>query len=111
MTGSLDGDSVTLEIAYDDTAPNPGYTVYADGTIGSNGTMAGTCTTSANQSCTWETTSGGAVKDTWYAADGTEIGPVIWGAFAIIQQVENDPCAGIHGLQYASPDHPGLGGW
>jgi hypothetical protein len=47
----------------------------------------------------------------WYAADGTEIGPVIWGQFAIIQQVENDPCAGIHGLQYLSPDHPGFGGW
>ena len=47
----------------------------------------------------------------WHAADGTEIGPVIWGAFAIIQEVENDPCAGIHGLQYLSPDHPGFGGW
>ncbi len=47
----------------------------------------------------------------WYNADGTEIGPVIWGAFAIIQEVENDPCAGIHGLQYLSPDHAGLGNW
>jgi hypothetical protein len=47
----------------------------------------------------------------WYQPDGTEIGAVIWGAFAIIQQVENDPCAGIHGLQYSSPDHNGLGGW
>jgi len=47
----------------------------------------------------------------WYNAEGIEIGPVIWGQFAIIQQVENDPCAGIHGLQYSSPDHPGLGGW
>lgn len=47
----------------------------------------------------------------WYAADGTEIGPVIWGSFAIIQEVENDPCGGIHGLQYLSPDHAGLGGW
>ena len=47
----------------------------------------------------------------WYAADGTEIGPEIWNAFAIIQQVENDACAGIHGAQYISPDHPGLGGW
>jgi len=53
------------------------------------------------------TTDGGV----WYNADGTEIGPVIWGAFAIIQQVENDPCAGIHGLQYVSPDRAGLGGW
>ena len=47
----------------------------------------------------------------WYAADGTEIGPVIWGEFAIIQEVENDPCYGIHGVQYLSPDHPGFGGW
>ena len=45
----------------------------------------------------------------WYAADGTEIGPVIWGAFAIIQQVENDPGAGVHGAQYISPAGPGLG--
>ena len=47
----------------------------------------------------------------WYAADGTEIGPVIWGAFAIVEEVENDPCAGLHGVQYHSPDHAGLGGW
>lgn len=47
----------------------------------------------------------------WYAADGTEIGPEIWGAFAIIQQVENDPCLGVEGIQYLSPDHAGFGGW
>ncbi len=47
----------------------------------------------------------------WYTADHTEIGPVIWGEFAIIQQVENDPCLGLHGVQYISPDHSGLGGW
>jgi len=34
-----------------------------------------------------------AVDGIWYTADGTEIGPVIWGAFAIIQEVENDSCA------------------
>ena len=47
----------------------------------------------------------------WYNADGTEIGPVIWGQFATIQEVENDECAGIEGVQYLSPDHPGFGGW
>lgn len=47
----------------------------------------------------------------WYNSDGTEIGPVIWGEFAIIQEVENDPGAGVHGVQYVSPDHPGFGGW
>lgn len=53
------------------------------------------------------TASGGV----WYNADGIEIGPVIWGQFAIVQQVENDGCAGIHGLQMNSPDHAGLGNW
>lgn len=46
-----------------------------------------------------------------YGADGTEIGPVIWGQFAIIQQVYNDPCGGATGLEYLSPDHAGFGGW
>ncbi len=49
------------------------------------------------------------VDGTWYRADGTEIGPDIWGEFAIVQQVENDPCAGIHGVQYLSPVGPGFG--
>ena len=47
----------------------------------------------------------------WYNADSVEIGPAIWGEFAIIQEVENDACAGINGLQYSSPDHSGFGGW
>lgn len=50
-------------------------------------------------------------ENIWYSASGVEIGPVIWGSFAIIEEVENDPCAGIHGMQYSSPDHPGLGNW
>ncbi len=47
----------------------------------------------------------------WYAADGTEIGPEIWGEFATIQEVSNDTCTGDHGVFYLSPDHTGLGGW
>jgi opacity protein-like surface antigen len=50
-----------------------------------------------------------AIDGIWYTADDTEIGKVIWGAFAIIQQVENDPCAGIGGAQYVSPASPGFG--
>lgn len=45
----------------------------------------------------------------WYTVDGDEIGEAIWGAFAIIQQIENDLCAGIHGAQYISPCGPGFG--
>lgn len=47
----------------------------------------------------------------WYAADGTEIGPAIWGEFATIMEVYNDPCGGFHGVSYRSPDHAGFGGW
>ena len=46
---------------------------------------------------------------TWYTAEGEEIGPVIWGQFAIVQQVSNDPCAREHGVQYLSPVGPGFG--
>jgi hypothetical protein len=47
----------------------------------------------------------------WYTAGGEEIGPVIWGDFAIIQEVSNDKCAGEHGLNYHSPVRVGLGNW
>lgn len=45
----------------------------------------------------------------WYTADGEEIGEVIWGSFAIIQTIDNDPCAGEHGIGYLSPIGPGFG--
>jgi len=45
----------------------------------------------------------------WYTADGIEIGPVIWGAFAIIQEVYNDTGTGEHGIFYLSPAGPGFG--
>lgn len=45
----------------------------------------------------------------WYAVDGTEIGPAIWGAFAVVQEVSNDPSSGAHGVLYKSPAGPGLG--
>lgn len=52
-----------------------------------------------------------SVGGVWYNADGVKIGPAIWGSFATIMTVENDTCAGIHGLQYVSPDRAGLGNW
>ncbi len=45
----------------------------------------------------------------WYTADGVEIGEVIWGAFAVIQEVSVDQGTGEHGLQYLSPAGPGYG--
>lgn len=46
----------------------------------------------------------------WTAADGTVIGSVIWGDFALTQEVYNDQGTGDHGL-YSKYDHPGLGTW
>ncbi len=41
----------------------------------------------------------------WYTSEDVEIGTVIWGAYAIIQQVYNDPYAGDHGIEnkYEAP--------
>lgn len=47
----------------------------------------------------------------WYTAAGVEIGPVIWGEFAIIQEVYNDQGTGDHGLLYKSPAKAGVGNW
>lgn len=49
------------------------------------------------------------VSGIWHDADGVEIGPVIWGEFAIIQSIYNDPCGGSHGVEYLTPSRPGLG--
>jgi hypothetical protein len=46
---------------------------------------------------------------TWYTADGTEIGPSIWGEFITIQEVYNDTGTGDHGILYLSPYKVGLG--
>jgi len=68
--------------------------------------------------CQWEyftkivsVTNATLLDGIWYAADGTEIGPAIWGEFATIQSVYNDPCGDFHGIEYLSPDHAGFGGW
>lgn len=48
-------------------------------------------------------------NDIWYSADGEEIGPVIWGSFATIQQVSNDACGGEHGMLYKNEAPSGFG--
>lgn len=35
------------------------------------------------------------VSGIWHDSEGVEIGPEIWGQFAIIQSVYNDPCGGF----------------
>ena len=50
----------------------------------------------------------GTNPDTW-TLDSVDIGPEIWGEFATIQEVYNDPSVGAHGLLYKSPTNPGFG--
>lgn len=45
----------------------------------------------------------------WVAADGSEIGPAIWGDFVILQQVSNDTGIDDHGVFYLSPYSAGFG--
>ncbi len=45
----------------------------------------------------------------WTASDGTVIGQEIWGAFAIIFQVSNDPSIPEHGVLYNPPSPTGFG--
>ena len=46
----------------------------------------------------------------WYTEeDGTEIGPAIWGAYAVIQRVYNDAGENAHGIEYLSPAPAGFG--
>lgn len=49
------------------------------------------------------------IDDYWESSSGTIIGPNIWGQFAVIEEVINDPSEGLHGIQYKSPTGPGFG--
>lgn len=44
-------------------------------------------------------------NDVWCSANGIEIGPVIWGEFAVVQETVDGE------LTYSSPLRSGLGGW
>ena len=109
-TGTVSEDDFTMRIMYDGSS----YTVDVVGTISEDGTISGDWNSSP-----WNyfvkivavPTDAYVDEGIWYTADGIEIGEVIWGAFAIIQQVENDACTGLHGQQYLSPTRAGLGNW
>ncbi|HHT9138987.1 MAG TPA: hypothetical protein ACFYEK_17305 [Candidatus Wunengus sp. YC60] len=48
----------------------------------------------------------------WYESlGGREIGPAIWGDFAVIQEVSSDPCNEFNAMNYRSQIRSGLGNW
>lgn len=52
---------------------------------------------------------GAANAGTWYSSDDIEIGRDIWGSFAIIQEISNDPMLDDHGCIYNPPSPTGFG--
>jgi hypothetical protein len=50
-------------------------------------------------------------SEVWYTADGEAIGPAIWGTFALVQEVLNDPCGGAQGILEKYPTPSGFGFW
>lgn len=44
----------------------------------------------------------------WFR-EGIKLGPQLWGDFAIVEEVLNDPSTGAHGVLYKSPVGPGFG--
>jgi hypothetical protein len=51
------------------------------------------------------------VDGTWYTEDGVEIGPAIWGAYARILQISNDPVYDEHGVLNNWPAPAGFGSY
>ncbi len=51
------------------------------------------------------------VAGVWYTAEGVEIGPVIWGAYARILQISNDPAYNEHGVLNNWPAPTGFGSY
>lgn len=49
------------------------------------------------------------VDNIWYSADGVEIGTAVWGAYARILQISNDPSLGEHGVLYNPAGPTGFG--
>ena len=94
-----------------------GYDSYIGSGAWETNHQSGTYTDDSGNECKWSyfvkivaaPADAYALDGYWYTADGIEIGQVIWGAFAITQQVYNDPCEGAHGVYYKSPAGPGLG--
>jgi hypothetical protein len=50
-----------------------------------------------------------AIGGVWYDASGKEIGPVIWGEFAILLEMESGAAHQGRAILYKSPSGPGFG--
>lgn len=137
LSGTIDGNNVTFSFTYPEGSIQ-GVRTYV-GVIDSTGTVSGTWSETGSENaignwsvtgfvtkipemCSWSDfvkivavpTDAKNVDGIWYSIDGAEIGPDVWGEFAIIQEVSSNPCAEDKGLGLAnlkSEIRSGLGHW
>jgi hypothetical protein len=46
---------------------------------------------------------------TYYTAQGERLGAALWGPFAVVEEIYDDPSQGVHGLLYKAAVPPGFG--
>lgn len=100
----------------EDKVRHDGYDSYIDSGAWLTNHMSGTTVDAKGKSKTWTyfckivavNSDDTLVDGTWYGADGKEVGYEIWGQFAVVQEVINDPGTGEHGVAYKAA-RPALG--
>lgn len=130
----ISGRIVGRYVQFDAGSILTGNTFHFEGVVGITLTMNGSWRQGINtgfwttfsglaseSECTWSDfvkivaiPSGSVLKvdNKWYSASGVEIGPAVWGDFAIIQENSSDSCDGSVGLlNYKSKFKAGLGNW
>lgn len=134
INGIIDGDDVTFTFDYPldspqglrtyigviDAAGNLNGNWTEDGSEGASGTFSVSgFATEVKNVCEWKDfvkiiavpSTATNVGGTWFL-DGTEIGQVIWGQFALIQEISSDPCGqGVDLGNYKNKLRLGLGNW
>lgn len=130
LAGTVSGDTIQLHY---DRSPIV-YTGDFEGVIGDGVITDGTFSDSHGNNLSWTATgaseqvyetcnvsdfvkivaaptSASLIDGYWVASNGIEIGPAIWGSFAIIQEIASDPCGEYGVVNYLSPLKKGLGNW
>jgi len=94
-----------------------GYTSYINSGAWETNHMFGEYQSEDEKTCNWNNfvkivaapTDAYKADSIWYTANDVEIGTDIWGEFALIHEVYNDPCDGYHGLLYSGDAPTGFG--
>lgn len=140
LTGTITGDDFTFTVQYPGNFwGKRTFTGSVDSSGGlsggwvddGTGSGAGTWSTSDGtaqkvyETCTWsdfikivavpngaQDSDPSVINSGVWTVDGKEIGPEIWGSFAIIQEISDDPCGQVEDLSnYKSDLRAGLGNW